>query len=1076
MADYKLTREQWKAVNPQVVLSKKESQIYGRFHYSESAKESRDFYKSKYGGWGRVSAKQFNLEKLPKNISSLIKSQTDAWTGTIPKWVEQRTKDAIYLMDKSVRGGKSVLDVVSGSVSAPQVHSQYKVHAGRQGEDAHWMTITGVSDEHITMTEYQPESKYTRWGREYKRPDPLTLGLEPDGPHSRKQEKVVQFDWDKNLIPGKSQTLEERKKLQPTVETPDIHTYQEGQLETSLQRQKTTTLTGPPSSAVSPPSSNLVNITTRQIQLGPHTAIGPPTGLKKPKITLPLRKEKVVHRGAEGKTVGVSEVKTREDLALLRGDREKTHTYTDQQGKEQIKVAPKALTAIGESGIGNLRQTINLAIDKMSGDLGMMGKPPEGKYGSQAVRYLENRMTYYISKGNELVNVPGMPGKGIAGWKLAWMLGRGTLSNQKIRSTMTQKDLDIFNKNFGGQYSNPKYLSGHWASPFGTRQHDATGDSAGGSRFTYPNDASKTQRLRSGQYMYGRDPLSSDEFRKQYQLIDTNSTGEVRDAFSNVKAWEQSSPAPPYKDIVTTSDGAEKIAHQEQTQEKLGSQSFEEQYEAQSQRTAGVNLEGEDLKVRPPTTAVSLGVMKGGFFYPKGLKGDVQGARLAPMEAQSPLWRTIVQMGSSWGLPPQVDKSSLDVEGYTGSQARQILAQSHESLTEGPLWVKGFEETDARPGAVKFSEVVTPKAKAGRIVDYQAPLGKNFYGPKTMFELDLPGHQDGVLSSSDKSLEKRAYALNQRLFESATTSTVGNISLISPEEALLHEIKAYNPELEQPSQLGPSQEKFKHTASNRDFINPETGEIDYQKKSDFEAAKRGQPAINRAIELENLQKGAEQGTILTGRELDKGKINYVPKKVVQKVPTSTQEVVQKGPVSSYNRRGTILTAPTKPVPGDAIKVKVSEEAKVLSEEARVNEQVEAERRLAEKRKLDQSSPETKAALKKAEDLVKKTGRAREHGWDYEHREIIERARMEKERIALMSDGPERDKAFSRLTRLINALPKGLYALPYLGLGIDILHGLVVKKRSERTGKEFNLGSFVPPYAKKIVYGEGIPQA
>ena len=52
----------------------------------------------------------------------------------------------------------------------------------------------------------------------------------------------------------------------------------------------------------------------------------------------------------------------------------------------------------------------------------------------------------------------------------------------------------------------------------------------------------------------------------------------------------------------------------------------------------------------------------------------------------------------------------------------------------------------------------------------------------------------------------------------------------------------------------------------------------------------------------------------------------------------------------------------------------------------------------------------------------------------------------------------------------------LRAVPYLGLGIDIIQGLRVMKDSKKSKKEFNLGSFIPAWAKKIAYGESIPRS
>ena len=54
--------------------------------------------------------------------------------------------------------------------------------------------------------------------------------------------------------------------------------------------------------------------------------------------------------------------------------------------------------------------------------------------------------------------------------------------------------------------------------------------------------------------------------------------------------------------------------------------------------------------------------------------------------------------------------------------------------------------------------------------------------------------------------------------------------------------------------------------------------------------------------------------------------------------------------------------------------------------------------------------------------------------------------------------------------------KVFLGMPYLGLGSDIIHGLSTWKQSKKSGKEFNLGSFIPAWAKKIAYGEGIPKS
>ena len=54
--------------------------------------------------------------------------------------------------------------------------------------------------------------------------------------------------------------------------------------------------------------------------------------------------------------------------------------------------------------------------------------------------------------------------------------------------------------------------------------------------------------------------------------------------------------------------------------------------------------------------------------------------------------------------------------------------------------------------------------------------------------------------------------------------------------------------------------------------------------------------------------------------------------------------------------------------------------------------------------------------------------------------------------------------------------KVFLGMPYLGLGTDIIHGLKTMKESKKTGKEFNLGSFTPKWARKIAFGESIPRS
>jgi hypothetical protein len=49
-------------------------------------------------------------------------------------------------------------------------------------------------------------------------------------------------------------------------------------------------------------------------------------------------------------------------------------------------------------------------------------------------------------------------------------------------------------------------------------------------------------------------------------------------------------------------------------------------------------------------------------------------------------------------------------------------------------------------------------------------------------------------------------------------------------------------------------------------------------------------------------------------------------------------------------------------------------------------------------------------------------------------------------------------------------------MPYLGLGVDVIQGLRVMKESKKSKKEFNLGAFIPAWAKKIAYGESIPRS
>ena len=277
-------------------------------------------------------------------------------------------------------------------------------------------------------------------------------------------------------------------KQPPNVNVPsvDIHSYQEGQLESHLANKKAL------GSLLTKKTDSLVNITTRQIEIGPHSSVG--TSIKKKKPVVQTSSDFKTNLNLKAPIADTSErpVFLRDRPLLLSTDatmpkdakevamRASLAKLRDEGGVSKPEPtetsAPKSTASfdpIKESELGTLRQYLKTQVSNIAKM--KSGRPVEGNYGSQAIRHIENRIINYISKGNEYVDIPieGFNRK-IRGTKLAHMLANTAWSDPDIQSQMNPADKKLFGEfggkgkaGFAGKSSKTQYISEHWAAPFG---------------------------------------------------------------------------------------------------------------------------------------------------------------------------------------------------------------------------------------------------------------------------------------------------------------------------------------------------------------------------------------------------------------------------------------------------------------------------------------------------------------------------------------------------------------------------------------------------------------------------------
>jgi len=925
--------------------------------------------------------------------------------------------------------------------------------------------------------------------------------------------------WDFKTFPTKPlKSFHGPNVLAPST---DIHLYQEGQYEARVAKDKAlkTLLTSPQigdarphsdwgrysSRTVGnveqgeffPTSRNLVNITTTDIQRGPHSNIGTNIYQKKDprsvtvgdsKTTLP-KTLPIADTSGKPQFLGNRELLLPSSVTMPKDPkevamRESLSKLRDEGG---VKKSTRGFSPIAESEAGTLRQYLKTQVSQLA--KAKSGKAVEGNYGSQAIRHIENRIVNYISKGNQYVDIPieGFDRK-IRGTKMGHMLAQAALNDPDIQSQMNPADKKLFGEfggkgkaGFAGKSSKASYISEHWASPFGrdrsqvaTEVYSLNEEKAipvsSGSRFRptlkKPEGAFNTKiNALSGvelspnprligedpgsrlppslgqMVMRGHSPLSAEEFTLGYQMPTEapSPTGEVHGSFSGEGSTYE---APPHH---TEIEG--KILHTEPTQTKLSGHSGALQWTPQTSLIAGVSRsqlkhyypQGTVLTVASPTKKVPLGTMsQTGHFIPVGLRGDIKKKTLAPMEMQSPEWKTIMQTSAGSGLYGQdVPEGYL----YDDPQARAV-----QSATGPEVDAPHKTGIDIEEKGIKFSGLST-QTKKGRIAD-PARTGVVDMEAKQLMELDVLD-----LDAEETRLRKQQ-ELNQKIMhegnkitgqteESSSDSRKKKLNelkkkgvkishgdrhpskYIDEGKARRAEIKQYSPELEREGvrrdsadlegqerawvrvkdKKGKESWKYrkitdKNFTKTVEIVDKKTGQkkliekIDYERHGSFKKVSRALRRQNVEIELANVKEGKppDQGK-KTFYQDPEGKFHVMD---VQEAFERRQGTFKRPTpqVTGYNRQGTLVTSTAPKVEGNVASTSAVKETK------------------------------TKAQKK----------------WGV---------------------GSLR----SKLTFGTN-----LFVLP------DVIHALRVKKDTEKTGKEFNIGSFIPPYARKIVYGKPIPRS
>ena len=598
-------------------------------------------------------------------------------------------------------------------------------------------------------------------------------------------------------------------KQPPNVNVPsvDIHSYQEGQLESHLAKKKAL------GTLLTKKTDSLVDITTRQIEIGPHSSVG--TNIKKKKPVVQTSSDFKTNLNLKAPIADTSErpVFLRDRPLLLSTDatmpkdpkevamRASLAKLRDEGG---VAKSTTSFAPIKPSEAGTLRQYLKTQVSQLAKI--KSGKPVEGNYGSQAIRHIENRIVNYISKGNEYVDIPieGFNRK-IRGTKMAHLLAEAAWNDPDIQSQMNPADKKLFGEfggkgraGFAGKSSKTQYISEHWASPFGKDRSQVATELyslneekavplASGSRFRpsdknpqgafntirgattgvelspnprliVKNPGARLSRSVDNLVMYGTSPLSSEQFTLGYQIPTEapSSSGELHGTYSGEGATYES---PPHH---TEVDG--KILHTEPTQTKLSGHSGALQWTPQTDLTAGVSRsqlkhyypKGTVLTVTSPNKKVPLGTMsKTGHFIPIALKGDIKKRVLAGPELQSSEWKTVMQLSAGSGLYGQdVPEGYL----YDDPQARAV-----QSATGSEIDAPHRTGMDIEERGLTFSGLAT-QTKEGRIAD-PARTGVVNMESKQLMELDI------LDLDAEESRLRKQQELNQKIMHQGNVIT-----------------------------------------------------------------------------------------------------------------------------------------------------------------------------------------------------------------------------------------------------------------------------------------------------------------
>ncbi len=903
-------------------------------------------------------------------------------------------------------------------------------------------------------------------------------------------------DWDFKTFGTVSLPKQPQNVNVPSV---DIHSYQEGQLESHLAKKKAL------GSLLTKKTDSLVNITTRQIEIGPHSSVG--TSIKKKKPVVQTSSDFKTNLNLKAPIADTSErpVFLRDRPLLLSTDA--TMPKDSKEVAMRASLAklrdeggvPKSTTSfapIKPSEAGTLRQYLKTQVSQLAKM--KSGKPVEGNYGSQAIRHIENRIVNYISKGNEYVDIPieGFNRK-IRGTKMAHLLAEAAFNDPDIQSQMNPADKKLFGEfggkgraGFAGKSGKTQYISEHWAAPFGGSKY-APGRSqvatelysldeekavpiSSGSKFR-PTDKNKglgafnTKRgaisgvelspnprlivkdpgARLGRsvddlVMHGTNPLSSEQFTLNYQLAPEapSASGELYLAGSGDNPLHE---AQPYHTEI-----GDKIVHSESYQTKLSAHSGALQWTPQTDLTAGVSRsqlkhyypKGTVLTVTSPNKKVPLGTMsKTGNFIPIGLKGDTKKRVLAPTEVQSPEWKTVMQLSAGSGLYGQdVPEGYL----YDDPQARAV-----QSGTGSPLDAPHRTGMDIEERGLTFSGLAT-QTKEGRIAD-PARTGVVDMEAKQLMELDI------LDLDAEESRLRKQQELNQKImhqgnvitgqtedFNPAKRSILKTV-LIKDGAKISHGDRQHSTYIDE-GKARRKEIKSYDTSAERGGVRTDALDLEGHERAWVRVKdKKGKESWKyRRVKDKDFKKSVEIIDQETGKKKIVEQIDYERHKSFKKVASAIKK-----------KNVEIELANVKEgKPADQGKQTFYQDKQGQFHVVPVEKAIEARTKgfYSDKGQTPQITGYNRqgtlvtSTAPRVEGNVATTGKIKET-----------QAKAQQK----WGEGSLR----SKLTFGTN-----LFVLP------DVIHALRVKKDTEKTGKEFNIGSFIPPYARKIVYGKQIPRS